>query len=165
MTMETDLNERSIRVGHFLDKCCIPKGRKRASALVDILGCTPFTARRILAGNLPRPETMHKLISVCNNKLEKPGSVKDTIKQVFYGGIEGGDLILMGYATSSVEVMAVEMGINLASFNEDIRENLWLTVYDDANENMGQVDQKVVKALLVNLKKNSNTSLAPELGN
>ena len=151
--LDNEVLERRDRLESYLDSQGVPKGRSRSGAIAEMIGCTGFTARRIINGNLPRPEASKKLIAACENKNEDSSTVKENVKKIFHGVLQDKNIIVMGYVAAAVEIKAMELDLDLNQLNKSVRENLWTTIYDDANDNGGKVDSKVVSALLVNLKK------------
>ena len=154
--MDIEIEERKKRLESYLDEHGIPKGRKRSGDLAKKLDCARFTALRMLEGQLPRPATAKKLVSICENANPESTQVGDTVKHVFHGVLRETNVIIMGYVAAAVEIRAMELEMDLDTIDATTRENLWTTVYEDACENNGTVDKKIVNALLVNLKKSTS---------
>lgn len=143
----------SKRLNIYLDRFDIPVGRKRAGALAKRLGVTSFTSRSMLNNDKPpKDETLVNLISI----LEPDAELKQTLCFLKFGS----DIISKTSCPSEIEMQIIfrvvqevkkqslQFGLNLDDIPVKVIENIWIKLFNHANQNNGVVDSKEVRRFI-----------------
>lgn len=142
----------SQRLNNFLDEYDFAEGRKRSSAMEEFIGVSRYTAQQMVKHDKPpKDTTLCKMIEKINSELD----VREVTAHLLYGVgpekflAEKRDISLVAHIFMAIETRAEALEIDVSSIPTSGLERICSTVYQNATNNHGKIDQKLIISELI----------------